>query len=157
MNIDIKRKYSSKEDRQRAMFDGELEPRDKNFFEMTLGKPVVVECRDGNFIKGTIRTPKPDVDLIGYIVEKEDGEILSTLEFHCRPHNPPKQIGYREGQPMIFQIDHPNHMYIFDSEVEKDHFKIEELKNVSRKFGCTPFELIKLIDELSEKYPQKFI
>lgn len=156
MNRDV-RKYRNRQEKQQAMLYGELEPRDKNFFEMTLGKPVVVECRDGKMVKGTIRTPKSDADIIGYIVEKEDGEILSTLEFHCRPHNPPKQIGYREGQAMIFQIDYPNHQHIFDDESEKDFFKIDELKKAASRFGCTPFELVRLIDDLSEKYPQKFI
>jgi len=151
------KKYSSREEKIEAMINGELEPRDKNFFEMTLGKEVVVECRDGNIIKGKIRTPFDYNATPGYVVEKEDGDILTTLEFHARPHNPPHSFGYKAGIPMIFGVDKPNHQYIFESTSEKDFSKIDDLKNMAKKFNCTPFQLVDLIDSLSEKYPHKFI
>lgn len=146
-----------KEEKKNRMLNGEIPPIDKNYFEMYHGKEVVVETRTGKFINGTIRMPKKDSGIDGYIVSKVDGSILSTLEFYERPHNTPKQIGYKSGAVMLFTIERPNHKYIFESFEDRELSRINELKEMSKRLGTTPFKLIEEIDRLSEKYPDQFI
>lgn len=140
----------TKVNNKKAMLEGIIPPRDKNYFEMTQGKSVVVSCRNGTSINGHIRLSLPNVAIVGYIVEKEDGTPLTISDFYSKTDSNNNNV-------MVFMIDKPNHTYIFDSVVSQELSKIEEIKHISSRFGCTPLQFIKLIDELSEKYPQKFI
>lgn len=93
-----------------------------------------------------------------YIVEKENGEVLEMWEFHKKLHDPSNNVlGYSKGTAMMFTIDKPIHKHIFKDLKYYEIDQIEEIYQASKRMGLTPFQLMKRIDTLSEKYPEKVV
>lgn len=152
-----RKKATTRELKYAEMLSGERDPIDQNYFDMKLGKEVVVSCRNGKIVNGFIRTPKDSTDIDGYIVELDTGEILSAAEFSGRIHNPPQSIGYPADKAMVFKIDKPNHKHIFSSMKELEKDEIDALKQYAKREGKSALEYLAHIERLIEKYPEEFL
>ncbi len=147
----------SPKDKSIQMLYGEIDPIDKNFFNLIHKQVVYVVNAKGVLIRGTIRKLKdgailPQAMKPSYIVEKDDGTILTRSDLRGRP------MSFGGKDVYHFAIDRPNHEILFTSVEEYEKFKIDKIQEFAKRYNFNSLlSLAEYIITASEEYPEKFI
>lgn len=129
------------------IMDGIKEPIDKNFFKLNTGDFVLVRTRFCQPYKGVVTKSKCGK---AYIIETESNGLVTHRLLH------PKAT-ISSDRPMIFTPDKHNHSTVFLNEKTMDLSNIDFIREYSKRFGVSVFDIIKNLEENIEKYPEEFI
>ena len=145
---DMSRHFRNQErdEKRERMLNREIDPADKQFFEMYQGREVWVKSFRQPVIKGTVRMA---FEKDAYVVETENGVLTMNML------RPGLKIG--SDKPLIFDIMKPNHNSVFLTEKDMELSSIDFIIGFTKRQGISIYELLKDIEEKMDKYPEEFL
>lgn len=139
----------TKDEKKQLMIDGKLEPRDKNFKDLYTGKEVFVLAQHGEVYKGVVRMSFENDSYI--IALNDDLDDILTKPMIMRKSK------FLKDEPVIFEIDKPNHNYIFLDKKAMDLSQYHHIKSHCERLNINIFEYIEKLKALVEEYPEEFL
>lgn len=140
-------RQQEREGKRSAMVNREVDPVDKNFFEMYQGREVWLKSPRHPAIIGKVRL---SFERDAYVVENDkDGVITMNVL------RPGLKIG--SDKPMIFDIMKPNHNTVFLTEKAMDLSSVDFIINHAKRTNIPLWDLLKQVETMIEKYPEDFI
>ncbi len=140
--------HAKKEEKKMKMVSGEIQPSDKNFFEL--------KTDDRVFVRVSLRTPVIEGRIRmayandSYVIEHDEDGIL-TWDMMV----PNRKI--TSHKPYIFDISLPNHHKVFRTKKDLEMSSVDFLIHESKKSHIPLAILIEQIKEMLDKYPEEFI